>query len=64
MLGASASITVFIARPMNVPVIGDVRAPLAPLPVAFAWERFATEDGIRELGWLSVLRWGTLWPAL
>ncbi|MFL5657081.1 MAG: IS21 family transposase [Ktedonobacteraceae bacterium] len=33
------------------------REPLAPLPTAFAWERFATEDGIRQLGWLPLLRW-------
>jgi hypothetical protein len=38
--------------------------PLAPLPQAFAWERFATEDGIRQLGWLPLLRWGALWAAL
>jgi hypothetical protein len=37
---------------------------LSPLPAAFAWERFASEDGIRQLGWLLVLRWSALWAAL
>jgi transposase len=39
------------------------REPLAALPQAFAWERFATEDGIRQLGWVRVLRWGLVWLA-
>jgi transposase len=37
--------------------------PLAPFPLAFAWERFATEERPRELGWLSVLRWSLVWLA-
>jgi hypothetical protein len=40
------------------------REPLSPLPQAFAWERFATEERTRELGWLPVLRWGSLWFAI
>src|SRR2546428_3091396 len=47
--GASASTTGSMARPMNGEAERREQEPLAPLPQAFAWERFATEE--RKVGW-------------
>ena len=38
-----------IAPPTNGPGIAVSSEPLSPLPAAFAWERFATEE--RKVGW-------------
>ena len=44
-----------------VPMDRWIEEQLRPLPTDYAWERFGAEDGIRQLGWLPVLRWGALW---
>jgi hypothetical protein len=44
----------------KVPMDMWVEENLTPLPNEFAWERFGAEDGISQLGWLHLVRWGLL----